>query len=99
MKRADYNEYLYIRSAARRYRREGRKPIMWHIRVTYSAELKQKIDELLRGEGFFPCSVGEPSTWRGQGEHIIYLAYESEASWLELTTPTEREHIAAALRA
>ena len=55
MKRADYNEFLYIRSAARRYRKEGRKPIMWHIRVSYSAELKQKINDL----NVFPIPDGD----------------------------------------
>ena len=29
MKRAEYNEYLYIRSSIRKYRKEGTRPIMW----------------------------------------------------------------------
>ena len=39
MKRAEYNEYLYIRSSIRKYRKEGTRPIMWHIRPDYSPAL------------------------------------------------------------
>ena len=41
MKRADYNEFLYIRSTIRKDQKNGTRPIMWHIRTDYSAELKQ----------------------------------------------------------
>ena len=43
MKRSDYNEFLYIRSTIRKNEKAGTRPIMWHINVEYSAELKQKI--------------------------------------------------------
>ena len=37
MKRADYNEFLYIRSTIRKDQKNGTRPIMWHIRTDYSA--------------------------------------------------------------
>lgn len=98
MKRAEYNEYLYIRSSIRQYRKEGRKPIMWHIRIDYSAELKQKIDSLLREFGFYPCSLQTPSFLRGDGDFIIYIPYKDEADWLTLTTDSERAAVEAAIR-
>ena len=99
MKRADYNEFLYIRSAIRKDEKNGTRPIMWHIRTDYSAELKQRIDELIRSTGFYPCRVGECSLFRDGNEYIIYISYRSEHEWLELTTKEERAAVAAALRA
>ena len=99
MKRADYNEFLYIRSAIRKDEKNGTRPIMWHIRTDYSAELKQRIDELIRSTGFYPCRVGECSLFRDGNEYIIYISYRIEQEWLELTTKEERAAVAAALRA
>ena len=99
MKRADYNEFLYIRSAIRKDEKKGTRPMMWHIRTDYSAELKQRIDELIRSTGFYPCRVGECSLFRDGNDYIIYIPYRDEAQWLELTTPEERADVAAALRA
>ena len=97
MKRADYNEFLYIWSTIRKDQKNGTCPIMWHIRTDYSAELKQRIDELIRSTGFYPCRVGECSMWRDGNEYIIYIPYSSEQKWLELTTRKERADIEAAL--
>ena len=99
MKRAEYNEYLYIRSTIRKYRKEGVRPIMWHIRPDYSPALKQKIDGLLREFRFYPTSVRKPEFWRGDGDFIIYSPYESEEEWLSMTTASGRARVEAAIRA
>ena len=99
MKRAEYNEYLYIRSSIRKYRKEGTRHIMWHIRPDYSPALKQKIDGLLREFRFYPTSVREPEFWRGDGDFIIYSPYENEAEWLSMTTASGRARVEAAIRA
>lgn len=99
MKRADYNEYLFFRSSIRKCQKEGTQPIMYHIRTDYSAELKQRIDELIRPTGFYPRRVGECSLIRDGNEYIIYVPFRSEQEWLELTTPEERADVAAALQA
>lgn len=97
MKRSDYNEFLYIRSSIRKNEKAGTRPIMWHINVEYSAELKQKIDELIRTTGFYPCRVGDCEFFRDGHDYIIYIHYESEKQWLELTTREERKSVENAL--
>jgi len=102
MKRAEYNEFLSIRSNLRKFQ-NGYGTILT-IRTDASAELKHKLDALYTSLGFHPASVRVDKHFFDERERVHYIyGREWEDSnghkhpWTELFTSEERARFAAAL--
>ena len=104
MKRAERNEYNYIRRTCREINPMGYGTQLT-IRTNASAEYKQALHELYTSLGFHPASVRIDTHWFDENERIIYIYgmtwQDNEGrdhSWSELYTTEEKERFSAALR-
>lgn len=91
MTRAQYNDYLYLKSSIRKYKPS--RYAEFYINTEYSAEYKQKATDLLTAIGFYPCRIGYPF-WdraREEGRKIIFIYYGSDEEWQYATFQEERE--------
>lgn len=101
MKRAEYNEYRYIRSYERKF--ELGYGMTLTIRTNGSPEYKKALHELYMGWGFHPASVRVDSRMYDDLERIIYiygLTYDlrgEERPWTDLYTTEEKARFEAAL--
>lgn len=91
MTRAEYNEFRQRQADARKYAKEGRKPIEVYIPVSYSVEMKQRLVRMYNKElGFYICNVRTVPFLPEIGKAIIMIEYDSMEQYLQLTTPEEQ---------
>ena len=101
MKRAERNEYNYIRRYEKQFDLSYGTTLT--IRTNGSAEYKRALHELYTGWGFHPASVRVDSRMYDDRERIIYIygmtfdLNGEERPWTELYTDEERARFAAAL--
>ena len=102
MKRAEYNEFLSIRSTLKKL--ELGYGSVLTIRTDASTELKHKLDAFYTSLGFHPASVRVDNHFFDEKERIHYIYGQTwedndgnKHPWTELFTPQERMHFAAAL--
>ena len=101
MKRAERNEYNYIRRYEKQFDLGYGTTLT--IRTDGSPEYKHALHDLYTGWGFHPASVRVDRTMYDDKERIIYiygLTFDlrgEEHPWTELYTPEERERFAQAL--
>ena len=101
MKRAEHNEYNYIRRYEKQFDLSYGTTLT--IRTDGSAEYKRALHDLYTGWGFHPASVRVDRTMYDDKERIIYiygLTYDLHGEarpWTELYTAEERARFAAAL--
>lgn len=102
MKREEYNELRHIRSSLKTLTLDYGTTLT--IRTDASAEYKHKLDDVFSGLNFHPASVRIDRRMYDDKERIIYIFSRTwiddsgrERSWMELFTPEERAHFAAAL--
>ena len=102
MKRAERNEYNYIRCYEKQFDLSYGTTLT--IRTDASAEYKRTLHELYTGWGFHPASVRVDSHMYDDRERIIYIygmtfdLNGEEHPWTELYTNEERSRFEAALR-
>ena len=98
MKRDQRNEYNYYRKLVRELEKDRSQTAMINIPVSYCAELKQKVTDMLTAIGYWPCKVGIPSIAAMDSEpRIIFIWYGNEEDWQYATFQSERENICAAI--
>ena len=98
MKRDQRNEFNYYRKLVRELEKDRSQTAMINIPVSYCAELKQKVTDMLTAIGYWPCKVGIPSIAAMDSEpRIIFIWYGSEEDWQYATFQGERENICAAI--
>lgn len=93
MKRSEYNLFRSIRSNMRKWYEKNdmsKYGSLHTIDVTYSTELKLKLDTLYREFGFYPCTVEVSDRYLTDTPKIVYIHYESVQEWEKLTTIQER---------
>jgi len=101
MKRAEYNEFRYIRSYERKF--ELGYGTTLTIRTNGSAEYKKALHDLYTLWGFHPASVRVDSRMYDDLERIIYIYGRTfdlngeEHPWTELYTDEEKARFEAAL--
>ena len=102
MKRAEYNEFLYIRSNLKKYK-PGYGAIVT-IRTDASPEYKHKLDAFYTSLGFHPASVRVDKHFFDEKERVHYIFGQewedndgNKHPWTELFTSEERARFAAAL--
>jgi len=102
MKRAEYNEYLYIRFSLRKS--EPGYGSVLTIRTDASPEYKHKLHELYTGLGYHPASVRVDTHFFDEKMRIHYIFGQKwedndghKHPWTELYTPDERARFASAL--
>ena len=98
MKRDQRNEFNYYRKLVRELEKDRSQTAMINIPVSYCAELKQKVTDMLTAIGYWPCKVGIPSIAAMDSEpRIIFIWYGSAEDWQYATFQSERENICAAI--
>ena len=101
MKRAERNEYNYIRRYEKQFDLSYGTTLT--IRTDSSAEYKRALHELYTGWGFHPANVRVDSRMDDDRERIIYIygmtfdLNGEEHPWTELYTNEERSRFEAAL--
>ena len=101
MKRAERNEYNYIRRYEKQFDLSYGTTLT--IRTDASEEYKRALHELYTGWGFHPASVRVDSRMYDDRERIIYIygmtfdLNGEEHPWTELYTNEERSRFEAAL--
>ena len=92
------NEFNYYRKLVRNLEKDHSQTAMINIPVSYCAELKQKVTDMLTAIGYWPCKVGIPSIAAMDSKpRIIFIWYGSEKDWQYATFQAEREIICAAI--
>ena len=92
------NEFNYYSKLVRNLEKEHSQTAMISIPVSYCAELKQKVTDMLTAIGYWPCKVGIPSIAAMDSEtRIVFIWYGSEENWQYATFQSEREIICNAI--
>lgn len=100
MTRNQRNEFNYYRKMVRELEKAHSQTAMVSIPVSYCAELKQKVTDMLTAIGYWPCKVGIPSIAPVDCEpRIVFIWYGSEKDWQYATFQREREAICEAINA
>ena len=98
MTRDQRNEFNYYRRLVRELEKDRSQTAMINIPVSYCAELKQKVTDMLTSIGYWPCKVGIPSIAAMDSDpRIVFIWYGSEKDWQYATFQIEREIICAAI--
>ena len=103
MTRAEYNEYRYIKSSAKKY---GLPPFgsMYTIAVSASPDYKMRLHNLYESWDLHPASVRVDTHYFDDKERIIYIKGRiwkddngKDHSWAELYTSEEKQRFDAKL--
>lgn len=100
MTRNQWYEFNYYKKIVRDLKKDRSTTALISVPVSYCAELKQKVTDMLTAIGYWPCKVGIPSIAPMDTEpRIVYIWYGTEEAWQYATFQWEREEICKAINA